>query len=273
MDEPEVPPQHLLAPRHPGLPPAQQLHRPVSLRPHPFPAPRKLSQRLVGQHRPQHGRSEMAQLRGAHRPGAFVERGLRAGVHLAELPRVPPRHRVHRRRARLGVERPEELVQSPVLVRRRRRIRRLQVAKYPHRVLPRAQVREHEVEPVRSAHVLDRGDVEVVAVEREERHPPRTERARLIHPAASARRGSLAAVRGVHLVADGQAEVEDAREGPGDQDAHRRGGREALLDGEVRVVVVDGDRVRDLRPERGHHVVGRARDVAPEAASSGLLQE
>ena len=117
VGETEVFPEHLLAPRHPCLPVAQQLHRPVALRSNAFPPVHPgVSQSFAINHRPQLRRPRRAQLRRTHVPGPVIERRLRARVHPAELLGVAPGDRVHRRGRGLRVELPEEFVQSLVFL-------------------------------------------------------------------------------------------------------------------------------------------------------------
>ncbi len=107
------------------------------------------------------------------------------------------------------------------------------------RVLPGLEVHDHEVQLARRP---DLGRLDAVAVELHQ-HRAVAEGAALVHAAAARGRRDLALVGELHLAAHRQPQVVDAVEGARRQHADRGARGEALLDRQVRAVVV-GSRAR-----------------------------
>ena len=211
----------------------------------------------------QHRRGQLLR---ASRRGVAVEKGLRLGHQATQPLRIGLDQRIHGLMHDALVDGAQQLLHTGLNLVLGERIASVEPVQDLHRVLLRRQIDDDEVQLTLDLQFLR---VQPVAVEGHH-HGPVAERAALVHAPAARRRRDLAHVGQFHLAAHRQLQIVDAVEGPRRQHADGRAGGQALFHGQIGLEVVDGQPAHVVV---GQHLVSDARDIAPEAAGLGGLQQ
>ena len=196
----------------------------------------------------------------------MIEPGLCLGHQRAQFLGITNPQRFDGLMYNVLIDRPQEILHSLLELVGRARKTVVEIGQDLHRVLVGSEIDDHKVQILPGLQfVCD----QAVAVKGHQNRAAAKGTA-LIHPPATRGRGDLALVGQFHLAPRGQLQVVELVKGSRRKHTDGRARREALLDGQVCLVVAD-DKPPDLVVRHG--LIRYPGDIAPKSAAAGCVQK